>query len=131
VVALERSQAVGTSIISRSVSLGMKKRYFLLPLALALAAIGSAHAQLPCTTPISSFPYNENFDSGPGGWTSAIVSGTANAWELGTPAKPVINSAFSGPNSWITGLTAAYSLFQLLFVGAAHRGDEGLVERGV
>lgn len=86
----------------------MKKRYFLLPLALALASIGSAHAQLPCTNPISSFPYNENFDSGPGGWTSSIVTGTTNSWVLGTPAKPVINSAFSGPNSWVTGLTADY-----------------------
>ncbi len=86
----------------------MKKRYLLLPVACALAAIGSVSAQtLPCTNPISSFPYSENFDAGPGGWTSP----TSNVdWTLGTPAKTVINTAFSGPNSWITGgLTGDYA----------------------
>ena len=85
----------------------MKKRYFLLPLACALAAIGSARAQLPCTNPITAFPYNENFDTGPGGWTAA--TSTAN-WTLGTVAKPTINAPFSGPNAWIVGgLTGTYA----------------------
>jgi Secretion system C-terminal sorting domain/CARDB len=86
----------------------MKKRYLLLPVACALAAIGSVRAQtLPCTNPINSFPYSENFDAGPGGWTAAASSAD---WTLGTPAKSTINSAFSGANSWITaGLTGSYT----------------------
>ncbi len=87
----------------------MMKRYLLLPVACALAAIGSARAQgaLPCTNPITSFPYNENFDSGAGGWVS---DGANSSWALGTPDKPVINSAFSGANSWTTNLTGSYTV---------------------
>lgn len=56
----------------------------------------------PC---ISSFPYQENFDSGAGanGWASGTTQGSSNTWTLGTPAKPIINSASSAPNSWVTG----------------------------
>jgi hypothetical protein len=54
---------------------------------------------------ISTFPYFQNFESGAGGWVS---SGTNSTWALGTPAKPVINSAASGINSWITGLSTPY-----------------------
>ena len=50
---------------------------------------------------IDSFPYQENFDSGAGGW-AASATGTAG-WSLGTPNKSVINSAASAPNSWVTG----------------------------
>ncbi len=86
----------------------MKKSTFFLPLALALAAAGGARAQtpLPCTAPIASFPYVENFESGPGGW---ISGGTASSWALGTPAKPVIQGAASGSNAWVTGLGSAYA----------------------
>ncbi|MEL6132387.1 MAG: hypothetical protein AAFR59_03380, partial [Bacteroidota bacterium] len=49
---------------------------------------------------VNSFPYAENFENGQGGWTSG---GTLSTWAFGTPAKTVINSAFSGVNSWVTG----------------------------
>jgi hypothetical protein len=54
---------------------------------------------------ISTFPYIQNFDSGPAGWLSG---GTNSTWALGTPAKTVINSAASGTNSWITNLSGNY-----------------------
>lgn len=49
---------------------------------------------------VDNFPYKENFDAGPGGW---VAGPAANSWSLGTPAKVIINSASSAPNSWITG----------------------------
>jgi hypothetical protein len=63
-----------------------------------LFAFAGLNLQAQC---ISSFPYVEDFDSGAGGWTASVPG--PNGWTLGTPAKTVINSAFSGPNSWITG----------------------------
>ena len=53
-----------------------------------------------CTTPISSFPYNENFETSNGNW---VTGGTFSDWTWGTPSKPVINSAGSGSKCWITG----------------------------
>lgn len=50
--------------------------------------------------PISTFPYYEDFESGPGNWSSG---GTNNSWEFGTPAKNIIVGAASGLNAWVTG----------------------------
>ncbi|WP_191907005.1 CARDB domain-containing protein [Adhaeribacter soli] len=55
---------------------------------------------------ISAFPYFQNFESGAGGW---ISGGTNSSWALGTPAKPIINTAGSGTSSWITSLTGGYN----------------------
>lgn len=71
--------------------------------------------------PVVSIPFSgyvNNFDapgktSGlvQGGWSSAATAAGPNDWVLGTPAKPTINSAFSAPNSWVTGpLNANYAL---------------------
>lgn len=59
---------------------------------------------------VSSYPYVEDFETnGQNGWTSQILTGTANTWAFGTPAKLFINSAGSGVNSWVTGgLGTAY-----------------------
>lgn len=55
---------------------------------------------------INTFPYNEDFELNNGNWVSG---GTGNDWAWGAPAKPVINSAFSGNKCWITGgLTASF-----------------------
>ncbi|MEL6676730.1 MAG: PKD domain-containing protein [Bacteroidota bacterium] len=57
---------------------------------------------------ITTFPYFEDFDSGPGGWVPNI--GGINGWTHGTPAKPVISAAASAPNCWVTGsLTGNYA----------------------
>ncbi|HSI91250.1 MAG TPA: hypothetical protein VK927_09045, partial [Adhaeribacter sp.] len=55
---------------------------------------------------ITTFPYAQNFENGSGGW---LASGVNSSWKLGTPAKFTINSAASGNNSWITGLSASYN----------------------
>lgn len=49
---------------------------------------------------ISVYPYAEDFEAGPAGWTTG---GTNSDWTLGSPSKGVINSAGSGTNCWITG----------------------------
>ncbi|MEZ4777586.1 MAG: PKD domain-containing protein [Bacteroidia bacterium] len=59
---------------------------------------------IPAIAP--AFPYQENFDNGPADWTSG---GTNSSWVLTTPAKIVINSAASGPNSWVTNATGLYN----------------------
>lgn len=59
-----------------------------------------------CTLTISSFPYNEDFEAGAGGWTSG---GTFNDWALGTPSKAHITTAGSGTKCWVTGgLTGSF-----------------------
>ena len=54
---------------------------------------------------ISSLPYNEDFESGAGGWTSG---GVLDPWELGTPATAFISMANSGVNAWVTNLDGTY-----------------------
>lgn len=49
---------------------------------------------------VNSFPYNQNFESGAGGWT---VQGSNPSWVLGTPNKVLIQGANSGANAWVTG----------------------------
>lgn len=56
---------------------------------------------------IASFPYFEDFESGPGGWVSGGVN---NSWQLGIPAGAIINSpAPGGDSSWVTNLTGLYN----------------------
>ena len=55
---------------------------------------------------ISTFPYFENFENGPNGWTA---SGTSSSWALGTPAKSVIIGAASGTKAWVTSLAGEYN----------------------
>ena len=58
-----------------------------------------------CATPVSVFPYNEDFEATNGGW---VPGGTGSDWTWGTPAKPVITGAASGVKCWIIGgLTAS------------------------
>ena len=49
---------------------------------------------------ITSFPYNQNFENGDGGWK---IGGTLPSWALGNPQKSIINSPAEGLNSWTTG----------------------------
>ncbi|MBK0404883.1 T9SS type A sorting domain-containing protein [Adhaeribacter sp. BT258] len=55
---------------------------------------------------IAAYPYFQNFENGNGGW---LTSGVNSSWALGTPAKSTINSAASGANAWVTGLTGNYN----------------------
>ncbi len=73
----------------------------------------AANAQ--CVTTIATFPYFEDFEASPGGWTAG---GNANDWTWGQPVKPNINTAGSGVNCWITGglNNASYNPGQRSFV---------------
>jgi hypothetical protein len=62
---------------------------------------------------ISSYPYNQGFESGSGGW---IAAGLNSSWELGTPAGTVINSAAAGTQAWMTGLATNYNQNEASFV---------------
>jgi hypothetical protein len=56
---------------------------------------------------ITTFPYVEDFESGPNGWT---VDGNLPSWELGTPDKnQTINMAASGSKAWVTNLDGNYN----------------------
>lgn len=54
---------------------------------------------------IASYPYVEDFESGPGGWT---VQGSNTSWELGVPDEDSTFSAASGENTWVTNLDGDY-----------------------
>ncbi len=61
---------------------------------------------------IDSFPYTQDFE-GSQYWVSG---GTNSSWQLGTPAGPVINSAASGSNAWVTNLTGDYNANEYSYV---------------
>ncbi|WP_339614325.1 T9SS type A sorting domain-containing protein [uncultured Winogradskyella sp.] len=83
----------------------MKKHTFLsrtlnqILILFVLLVSGSLNAQ------ITSYPYTEDFESGPSGWT---VEGGITTWTLGSPLAPIINSAASGTNAWVTNLSGDY-----------------------
>jgi hypothetical protein len=54
---------------------------------------------------ISSFPYQESFETGSGGWT---VEGTTT-FALGAPAATTIDTASDGTQAWVTNLTGLYN----------------------
>ncbi|MCK6639027.1 MAG: T9SS type A sorting domain-containing protein [Bacteroidia bacterium] len=56
---------------------------------------------------IATYPYYQDFETGQNGWR--IFNGNNGTWAFGTPAKPIINSAASGVNAFVTGgLTGSY-----------------------
>lgn len=62
---------------------------------------------------INTFPYLENFDSGPNGWTAG---GSNSSWALATPTGTVINSAASGTHAWVTNPAGFYNPNENSFV---------------
>lgn len=54
----------------------------------------------PCTGSITSFPYNEGFETNDGNW---LPGGFSSDWAWGTPTKSVITGAGGGNNCWVTG----------------------------
>jgi hypothetical protein len=80
---------------------------------------------------ISSFPYTENFEDGPVptrsgkgdrlmsagfGWSTGIVSGSANDWVRATPAKTQISGAHGGTKAYVTRATGNYTNNQNSFL---------------
>jgi len=62
---------------------------------------------------VNTFPYNQGFETGNGGWVSG---GTANSWQLGTPAGAIINTAAAGTQAWVTNLTGVYNDNEVSYV---------------
>ncbi len=75
----------------------MIKAWLIIPVLLLFVKCGFAQ---PCTGSISTFPYNEGFETNDGNW---LPGGTASDWAWGTPTKPVITGAGAGTRCWITG----------------------------
>ncbi|MEO6488901.1 MAG: gliding motility-associated C-terminal domain-containing protein [Ferruginibacter sp.] len=75
------------------------KKYLFLLFILTLSCFYQT-ALSQCTTPISTFPYNEGFESTDGNW----VPSSNIHWEWGQiNSKPVITAAGAGSKCWIAG----------------------------
>jgi len=55
---------------------------------------------------IDDFPYQEDFESGDGNWTTR---GKNTDWEWGIPSNTLINQAADGNNAWVTDLDSNYT----------------------
>lgn len=66
----------------------------------------SMSATLNNLVSVSSFPYEENFENGSGGWE---VGGTNASWERGFANNTTIIGAASGINAWVTGRTGPHN----------------------
>ena len=64
---------------------------------LGLASIAMLAFGVVATAQIDTFPYEESFEAGDGGWTSD--AGANDSWALGTPAGPLIIGASDGTNA--------------------------------
>ena len=81
----------------------------LLALLLTLSVVG-VYSQ--CAAPLNTFPYVEDFETGPA-WTTGGPACTPlnlviNDWSWGHPTKNVINAAGSGQKCWIAGDTSGW-----------------------
>ena len=59
----------------------------------------------------SSFPYCNNFDGGQAPLVALnylTYEPSGNKWEAGVPNQTILNSAYSAPNAWMTGLGSDY-----------------------
>jgi gliding motility-associated-like protein len=74
--------------------ISLSRRSFLMVL-LIVTFFSDAYSQC-----ISTFPYNQDFETSNGGWT---IGGSNSDWAWGTPTKATINSASSGSKCWISG----------------------------
>ncbi len=73
------------------------KKLFLFQVLLLLCLCPQQFAYTQC---ISTFPYNEDFETTNGNW---IPGGVSSDWVWGIPSKPVILSAGGGIKCWTTG----------------------------
>jgi subtilisin-like proprotein convertase family protein len=62
---------------------------------------------------LSGLPYEEDFESGAGGW---ITGGTSSSWELGEPIGTFIDTANSGVNAWVTNLDGDYNASEFSYI---------------
>ena len=76
----------------------MHQKGFAIFLIVFLFNIEAVHSQ--CTSPVSSFPYQESFENNDGGWQAGGVN---SDWTWGVPAKTNITTAGTGTRCWMTG----------------------------
>lgn len=70
------------------------------------AIMGPVQLWSQCTTPISTFPYQEGFEGGPSNWFSGGIN---DDWAWGTPNKSLIQTAGGGTKCWVVGgLTGSF-----------------------
>jgi hypothetical protein len=62
---------------------------------------------------ISTFPYDQDFENGPGGWAAGGIN---NSWQLGQPVGTTINAAASGTHAWVTDTAGFYNDNEASFV---------------
>ncbi|MGM0650347.1 MAG: T9SS type A sorting domain-containing protein [Bacteroidota bacterium] len=62
---------------------------------------------------ITTFPYNEGFESGSAGW---VADGENSSMELGEPAGSVINTASDGDYAWVTNLDGPHNSSELAYL---------------
>lgn len=62
---------------------------------------------------VNTFPYQEDFESGPGGWNGGGINST---WAFGTPGSAFIPAASSGINAWVTNLAGDYNNDEFSFL---------------
>jgi hypothetical protein len=67
----------------------------------------TTYATLTSIPVINTFPSNEDFESGPGGWSMTNIN--ASTWELATPNNTIINTAASDSMAWVTNATGNYN----------------------
>lgn len=76
---------------------------------------------------ITEFPYFEDFEEWNGDWTVG-EGGTLPTWEHGTPDAPIINSAASGNNAWVTNLTDVYGSSEFSYLESPCFDFSGMTE---
>ncbi|MEM6261678.1 MAG: hypothetical protein AAGI38_04150, partial [Bacteroidota bacterium] len=89
-------------------------RYLLSTSLFLVGLLSIGHAQ------ISTFPYTENFENGPGGYTTGAnhkspnlpPAPANNSWAFGKPAKTGFNTAASGDSCWFTQGDASGNYFK-------------------
>lgn len=62
---------------------------------------------------VSTFPFLANFESNNGFFSE---SGSNSSWQWGAPSGPVISSASSGNNAWVTNLSGDYNNSELSYL---------------
>lgn len=65
--------------------------------------------------PIDQFPYEIDFESGPGPFSA---TGQASSWEWGAPSSPYIGTAASGLSAWTTNLDGDFNPGELSYLWA-------------
>lgn len=66
---------------------------------------------------VSTFPYTEDFENGPGGWVTEWRDDSyPTAWQLGTPNDTALDHAASGLKAWKTNLSGFYNPWEFSYI---------------